>query len=345
MGYAFLARINFKLIIKNLTTLRNKHMGLLPQISLERTAHMVKKTEPWFGFTEDKVFGMVMENKDFCKYLLEIIIPDLKIKKIDWLDKQVEINNSERKNEAKEVRLDVLVTDHEGRVFNIEMQTTDQDDIGRRMRYYLSRLDLRYTLNKGKTYRNLKDAFIIFLCNFKPKKDDKFYESHHTYSDQDRSKQLQDGVTKIIINSQVSAEGQSEELKALAKLMNNEPVKLNKHFDYAQRRIKEINEDPEMREKIMLYETRMLEREQAAGKAGYEQGMQRGIAKGKQEGLKQGVARGLEQGKVDSAKIILENQLNNGSTLTQATEFVRNLKLISNKELEKIIALYDSHKN
>ena len=294
---------------------------------------MVKKIEPWFGFTEDKVFGMVMENKDFCKYLLEIIIPDLKIEKIDWLDKQVEINNSERKNEAKEVRLDVLVTDHEGRVFNIEMQTTDQDDIGRRMRYYLSRLDLRYTLNKGKTYRNLKDAFIIFLCNFKPKKDDKFYESYHTYSDQDRSKQLQDGVTKIIIiNSQVSAEGQSEDLKALAKLMNNEPVKLNKHFDYAQRRIKEINEDPETREKIMLYETRMLEREQAAakiaGKVAY--------AEGKKDGVKQGV----EQGKVDSAKAILENQLNNGSTLEQATEFVRNLKLISDKELEKIIDLY-----
>ena len=282
---------------------------------------MVKKIEPWFGFTEDKVFGMVMENKDFCKYLLEIIIPDLKIKKIDWLDKQVEINNSERKNAAKEVRLDVLVTDHEGRVFNIEMQTTDQDDIGRRMRYYLSRLDLRYTLNKGKTYRNLKDAFIIFLCNFKPKKDDKFYESYHTYSDQDRSKQLQDGVTKIIIiNSQVSAEGQSEDLKALAKLMNNEPVKLNKHFDYAQRRIKEINEDPETREKIMLYETRMLEREQAAGKVAY--------------------AEGVEQGKIDSAKVIFENQMNNGSSLEQATEFVKSLKLIFNKELEKIIALY-----
>ena len=49
---------------------------------------------------------------------------------------------------------------------------------------------------------------------------------------------MQEGVTKIIINSQVSAEGQSEDLKALAKLMNNEPVNLNKHFDYAQRRIK-----------------------------------------------------------------------------------------------------------
>ena len=143
-----------------------------------------------------------MENKEFCKYLLEIIIPDLKIKKIDWLDKQVEINNLKRKNEAKEVRLDVLVTDHEGRVFNIEMQTTDQDDIGRRMRYYLSRLDLRYTLNKGKTYNDLKESYIIFLCSFKPKVDDLFYSSYHNYCDQDRSKQLHDGATKIIINSQ-----------------------------------------------------------------------------------------------------------------------------------------------
>nr|WP_285816825.1 Rpn family recombination-promoting nuclease/putative transposase [Lactobacillus taiwanensis] len=301
---------------------------------------MVKKIEPWFGFTEDKVFGMVMENKEFCKYLLEIIIPDLKIKKIDWLDKQVKINNLKRKNEAKEVRLDVLVTDHEGRVFNIQMQTTDQDDIGRRIRYYLSRLDLRYTLNKGKTYRNLKDAYIIFLCNFKPKKDDKFYESYHTYSDQDKSKQLQDGVTKIIINSQVSAKGQSEDLKALAKLMNNEPVKLNKHFDYAQRRIKEINEDPETREKIMLYETRMLEREQAAGKAGYEQGMQRGIKEGREQGKEQG----KEEGKIDVAKVILENQMDNGSTLEQATEFIRNLKIIPNEKLEKLLLCINSKK-
>ena len=140
------------------------------------------------------------------------------------------------------------------------------------------------------------------------------------YSAQNESKQLQDGVTKIIINSQVSAEGQSEDLKALAKLMNNEPVNLNKHFDYAQKRIKEINEDPEMREKIMLYETRMLEREQAAGKVAY--------------------AEGIEQGKIDSAKVILENQMENGRTLEQATEFVRNLKLISDKELEKVVAMY-----
>ena len=283
-----------------------------------------KKIEPWFWFTEDKVFGMVMENKDFCKYLLEIIIPGLKIEKIDWFDEQVEINNVKRKDDAKEVCLDVLVIDQEGRVYNIEMQTSDRNDLGRRMRYYLSRLDLRYTLNKGKTYNDLKDTYVIFLCRFKPKKGELFYSSYHTYCDQNKIKQLQDGATKIIINSQKSTKGQSKDLQALAKLMNNEPVKLNKHFDYAQRKIKEINEDPEMREKIMLYETKMLEREQAAGKVGYEQGMRHGI----------------EQGKIDSVKAIIESQINNRNTLDQATEFVKKLKLVSDEELEKIISLY-----
>ena len=78
----------------------------------------------------------------------------------------------------------------------------------------------------------------------------------------------------------------------------------------------------------MLYETRMLEREQAAGKAGYA------------EGRKDGVAEGLEQGKIDSAKVIFENQMDNGSTLEQAADFVKNLKLISNKDLEKLIKIY-----
>ena len=82
----------------------------------------------------------------------------------------------------------------------------------------------------------------------------------------------------------------------------------------------------------MLYETKMLEREQAVGKAGYEQGMQRGI--------KQGKAEGKKEGKVDSAKVILENQMNNGSSLEQATEFVKDLKIIPNQELEKLIKIY-----
>jgi hypothetical protein len=56
--------------------------------------------------------------------------------------------------------------------------------------------------------------------------------------------------------------------------------------------------------------------------------------------MQRGIKQGRVEGKVDSAKIILENQLNNGKTLEQATEFVKNLKLISDKELERIVAMY-----
>ena len=78
----------------------------------------------------------------------------------------------------------------------------------------------------------------------------------------------------------------------------------------------------------MLYETRMLEREQAAANSA------RKVAYA--EGRKDGV----EQGKIDSAKVILENQMDNGSTLEQAIKFVKNLKIISDKELEEIATLY-----
>ena len=37
--------------------------------------------------------------------------------------------------------------------------------------------------------------------------------------------------------------------------------------------------------------------------------------------------------------------MDNGSTLEQATEYIRNLKIIPNGELEKIVAMYNSPKN
>ena len=43
--------------------------------------------------------------------------------------------------QTKDVRLDILVRDKDNRIYNIEMQVADQDNLGRRMRYYLSKVD------------------------------------------------------------------------------------------------------------------------------------------------------------------------------------------------------------
>ncbi|WP_254262160.1 hypothetical protein [Lactobacillus helveticus] len=45
----------------------------------------------------------------------------------------------------------------------------------------------------------------------------------------------------------------------LVDLINDRPVHLNKYFDWAQKKIKELNDDPKWRDKIMDYETRLLE--------------------------------------------------------------------------------------
>ena len=141
-------------------------------------------------------------------------------------------------------------------------------------------MNSEYSLGKGKTYHDLKEAYIIFLCLFDPEGDGLLKYLAHTYLNQNRAKRLNDGAQKVIINSKSSFKGVSPDLQGLARLMNDELVKLNRHFDYAQNKIKEINRDPEKRSIIMEYETKMLERERDAEEAGMKRGMQRDIERG-----------------------------------------------------------------
>ncbi|WP_156640929.1 Rpn family recombination-promoting nuclease/putative transposase, partial [Lactobacillus gigeriorum] len=117
-----------------------------------------------FGFTEDKIFGWVMENEEFCLYILRIIFPFLEIKEIVEFNKQDALGNDQR--EAKDIRLDIKVVDKNGRIFDIEMQTSPSKYLSRRLRYYQSTIDGAKVLKPGHDYSELPDTFIIFLCSF-----------------------------------------------------------------------------------------------------------------------------------------------------------------------------------
>ena len=92
-------------------------------------------------------------------------------------------------------------------------------------------------------------------------------------------------MTKIIINSNGVPDGtETETLLNLVKLMKDLPVHGDKLFDKAQKRIESMNADPEWRDTIMDFETRMLEREQVGEKKGRIQGEKKGL----QQGLKTG---------------------------------------------------------
>ena len=215
-----------------------------------------------FGFTEDKIFGWVMENEEFCLYVLRIILPFLKIKEIVEFNKQDSLGNDQR--EAKDIRLDVKVVDKDGCIFDIEMQTSPSKYLGRRLRYYQSTIDGAKVLKPGHDYSELPDTFIIFLCSFDPSEafsrvDNRAVHFFKTIDTKDHALELIDGATKVIINSKGDFTGESEELKELAKLMNDEEVSLNEHFIWAQKRIKELNQD--RKSDIMDYEMKMMDRE------------------------------------------------------------------------------------
>lgn len=194
-------------------------------------------------------------------------------KKSTYPEKQKEVKDPKHR-ERKDVRFDILVEDYEHNLYDVEAQTTDKKDLGWQMRYYAAKMDQRYTLDKGKTYRNMKKAYLIFLCNFDPEGEGRIKYTYHTYEDHNKSKQFQDGLEKIIINGKGIPNGESADQVGLVNLINDRPVHLNAIFDEIQTRIKDMNEDPEWRDKMIDYETRMLEKEQEAE----EKGMQKGYA-------------------------------------------------------------------
>ena len=241
---------------------------------------------------EDQVFGEIISDKKICKYIFETIL-SFKIKEIYYPEKQKEVKDPKHR-ERKDVRFDILVEDYEHNLYDVEAQTTDKKDLGWRMRYYAAKMDQRYTLDKGKTYRNMKKAYLIFLCNFDPEGEGRIKYTYHTYEDHNKSKQFQDGLEKIIINDKGIPNGENADQVGLVNLINDRPVHLNAIFDEIQTRIKDMNEDPEWRDKMIDYETRMLEKEQEAEEKGMQKGMQqcmqRGIASATVSGIKKLIA-------------------------------------------------------
>ena len=281
----------------------------------------------FYGFTEDKVFGWVMEDMEFCRFVLQTVLPEIEIAKVENLYLQKELNNPDR--ESKDVRLDILVTDRDDRVYDVEMQIADEDNLGKRMRYYLSKVDAHYTLEKKKSYRDLKEAYIIFLCDFDFPGKGKLRYSYHEYEDQDRSSMLPTNSTKVIINAKGKLDGNSKDLQNLVKLMRGEKIVGSKHFDYAQKKIEEINEDPIRRDQIMDYETKMLEREQL------------GEEKGRREGEKRGEERGRREQSINLTENTVPQLKAKGFQRDEILDFIKHQHTgLSDEEIQKIVDKY-----
>ena len=112
--------------------------------------------------TDDFMFCKVMSDPDICKELLEILL-HIKIERLVFQEPQKSFKLT---SESRGIRLDVYVKDS-NRVFDIELQTTNERNLELRTRYYQGVMDIS-ELEKGEFFSNMKESYIIFICMFDP---------------------------------------------------------------------------------------------------------------------------------------------------------------------------------
>ncbi|QTQ14362.1 Rpn family recombination-promoting nuclease/putative transposase [Treponema parvum] len=239
---------------------------------------------------DDYMFCAVMQDKSICTAVLNMILAD-SIGPISDITYQKTFGQA---GYAKSIRLDVWVTGSNGSVYDVEMQTTNKQDLAKRLRYYQSVIDVS-SLEKGGHYTDLHDLFIIFFCPFDYLNRGLPVYTFKTICSEDNTIALQDGVTKVIINSTAADKEPDAELKAFLEYMNgvvSDKPFIRKIDGY----IKELKENEERRKEYMLIQSFEMDARR--------DGIQQGIKQGIKQGVQQGFADGAYQTKLETAKLM-----------------------------------------
>ena len=208
----------------------------------------VSKKYEELGITDAFMFAKVMSNKEICKPVLEQIL-NIKIRDIEYLDYEETIQIAPG---SKSIRLDIYVEDDNNTVFNLEMQTTNYEELPKRSRYYQDIIDLKL-IEKGQAYDILKTSYVIFICTFDFfEKNRSIYEFENICVD-DSDIKLNDGTHKIFLNTKGNRDGISEELQMLLDYFDGrEPEsQLAKDID---RKVFEARNNKQWRREYMSYQ-------------------------------------------------------------------------------------------
>ncbi|MDN0046394.1 Rpn family recombination-promoting nuclease/putative transposase [Megasphaera hexanoica] len=203
----------------------------------------MKRIKDWEELTiqDNFLFQKVMRNKRLCQYLIKKIL-QIKIADITYPDTEKTIDI---RLDSKSIRLDVYVKDNTGRVFDIEMQCTNEKENGlaKRTRYYQAMIDMD-VLEKGDDYSKLNPAYIIFICTF-----DAFDQGLPMYTFRNRCVEqegieLNDEATKIFLNSKGDSPTLDPDVRAFLRYVDGKAAEgvFVQEVDKEVRRVKQHDE-------------------------------------------------------------------------------------------------------
>lgn len=124
---------------------------------------MVRNENHNLTITRDPILGHVFSKTENCLHLLQSILPDLGITEVE-VTPQKQLN---KKLLEKNVIMDLWAKNKDGKIFDVEMQTTKQKWPGVRFRYYQSISD-QDSLKPGEDLDQIRETYIIFIYPFDP---------------------------------------------------------------------------------------------------------------------------------------------------------------------------------
>ena len=246
------------------------------------------------GISNDFFFGKVMQDPYLCQKLLERILPQLKIERIEYPELQKSIRPDAN---AKSVRLDVYVKDSSETVYDIEMQAVSDRYLPQRSRYYQSIINLQL-LDAGQDYARLNSSFVIFIC-----REGIFDRKRHIYTfrsccQEDPSLILRDGATKIFLSAAGTLEDVSPKLRAFLDYVAGETSD-DIYVQELEKAVRKAKHNREWRHEYMTIEMR----ERVARREAFAEGEASGLNKGKNIGIILGTILTLRQSQLTDADI------------------------------------------
>ena len=196
--------------------------------------------------------------------------------------------------------LDCLGVDSNGVLYDIEVQTVNNDDLEKRARYISSMIDVKYALEKNQAYGKIKQSIVIFLME-----KDIFGLGKQLYEFIRKEKEinlpLKDGNNIIYVNAENKGR---EDLNNLMQSLIS--------YDLSEMKDEVIKECAMYYKTTQKGEDKVCEAIREYAAKSYDEGKDDGIKIGKEDGIKIGKADGINEGTVKT----LINLVNSGNITT-----------------------------
>ena len=219
---------------------------------MNKTAYKVltqeEREKRWQGLTlgDDFLFCKILSDMTLCAEMLHRIFPDLDVRDIE----PVKTQKAEKLNlHIRGVRFDIFTTIAKN-FFDVEMQKERLDDVFKRPRAYQTVITYRGleqgTLKKSGNYKDLPDAYVVFICNFDPFKKKRHIYSFQNYCTEDKEIALGDGAHILYLNTKGKLDDVSPKLKRFLDFVGKNKVSKGDSFiETLDQKVKEAKKNTE----------------------------------------------------------------------------------------------------